>query len=79
MQRAKSRTETVREEDDELYPINELARIKAKCSSMHIRRLVTAGVLPVVDIATPGSPPKLRVRASDWAAYVQQQTRSVNA
>lgn len=75
MQRAKSRTEIERE-DDRLYPINELARTKAGCSGMHIRRLITAGLLPVVDIATPGSPPKLRVRGSDWAASVQRQTRT---
>jgi len=75
MQRAESRTETGRE-DDELYPVNELARTKAKCSGMHLRRLIAAGELPVIDIATPGSPPKLRVRGSDWEAYLERQTRT---
>ena len=62
-------------DDDEVYSINELARTKGKCSGMHIRRLVAAGELPVIDISAPGSGrPKLRVRASDWADYLERQT-----
>jgi hypothetical protein len=72
MQSQKSRAQRDRK-DDETYPVNELARMN-RCSGMHIRRLIAAGELPAIDISAPGSGrPKLRIRASDWADYLDRQ------
>jgi excisionase family DNA binding protein len=47
------------------------------CSETHIYRLVAAGLLRAVDIATPGSGrSKTRIRADDLAAYIERQTRT---
>jgi excisionase family DNA binding protein len=50
---------------------------KLECSEMHIYRLIAAGELRAVDIATPGSGrSKTRVRSDDLADYIERQTRT---
>jgi excisionase family DNA binding protein len=46
------------------------------CSTMHIYRLVAAGELRAVDIATPGAGrTKTRIRGDDLADYIDRKTR----
>jgi hypothetical protein len=60
-----------------LYTIPETAALMGGVSEMHVYRLIAAGVLDVVDIATPGSrKSKSRVRSDDLADYIKRQTRS---
>jgi hypothetical protein len=43
---------------------------------MHVYRLIAAGELQTVDIATPGAGrPKTRIRSDDLAAYIERNTR----
>lgn len=47
------------------------------CSEMHVYRLIAAGELRAVDIATPGAGrSKTRVRSDDLADYIERQTRT---
>src|SRR5262245_16251692 len=58
-----------------LHPVSELAELWG-CSEMHVYRLIAAGELPAVDIATPGAGrSKTRVRGDDAAAYIDRKTR----
>lgn len=44
---------------------------------MHVYRLIAAGELSTVDIATPGAGrPKTRIRSDDLATYINRNTRS---
>jgi excisionase family DNA binding protein len=46
------------------------------CSTMHIYRLIAAGELRAVDIATPGAGrTKTRIRGDDLADYIDRKTR----
>lgn len=59
-----------------LYPIPETAELLGGCSEMHVYRLIAAGELRAVDIATPGAGrSKTRVRSDDLADYIDRQTR----
>jgi hypothetical protein len=43
---------------------------------MHVYRLIAAGELPAVDIATPGAGrSKTRIRSDDLADYIDRKTR----
>jgi excisionase family DNA binding protein len=47
------------------------------CSDMHVYRLIAAGELPTLDIATPGAGrSKSRIRSDDLADYIERKTRS---
>ena len=47
------------------------------CSETHVYRLIAAGLLRAVDIATPGAGrSKTRIRADDLAEYIERQTRT---
>src|SRR5271165_3214840 len=51
-----------------------------ECSEAHVYRLISAGVLAVVDIAMPGSRrSKTRVRDDSVNAYIDRSTRAVSA
>ena len=51
-----------------LHPIPETAELLGGCSEMHVYRLIAAGELRAVDIATPGAGrSKTRVRSDDLA------------
>ena len=46
------------------------------CSEMHVYRLIAAGELRAVDIATPGAGgSKTRIRSDDLADYIDRKTR----
>jgi len=46
---------------------------RLSCSRTHVYRLIAAGELPIIDIATPGSIyAKTRIRESDLAAYLDR-------
>jgi len=61
-----------------LYSIPETAELLGGCSEVHVYRLIAAGVLRPVDIATPGSRrSKTRIRSDDLADYIERQTRVV--
>jgi excisionase family DNA binding protein len=48
---------------------------RLSCSPSHVYRLIHAGELAAIDIATPGSPSsKTRVRESDLLAYIEKAT-----
>ncbi len=58
-----------------LHPVTETAGI-LNCSEMHVYRLIAAGELAAVDIATPGAGrSKTRVRSDDLAGYIERKTR----
>jgi excisionase family DNA binding protein len=60
-----------------LHPIPETAELLGGCSEMHVYRLIAAGELRAVDIATPGARrSKTRVRSDDLADYINRNTRS---
>ena len=62
--------------DIKLHPISETAELLGGCSEMHVYRLIAAGELRAVDIATPGAGrSKTRVRSDDLAAYIDRKTR----
>ena len=47
------------------------------CSKMHVYRQIAAGLLPTVDIGTPGAGrSKTRIRSDDLADYIDRNTRS---
>ena len=59
-----------------LHPVAEVAAKILGCSEMHVYRLIAAGELPTVDIATPGAGrTKTRIRGDDLAAYIERKTR----
>jgi excisionase family DNA binding protein len=46
------------------------------CSEMHVYRLIAAGELTAVDIATPGAGrSKTRIRSDDLAEFINRKTR----
>jgi excisionase family DNA binding protein len=50
------------------------------CSDMHIYRLIAAGELRAVDIASPGAGrSKTRIRDDDLADYIDRKTRGRSA
>jgi excisionase family DNA binding protein len=50
------------------------------CSEMHIYRLVAAGQLRAVDIASTGAQrTKTRIRSDDLMAYIERRTRGGGA
>lgn len=50
------------------------------CSEMHVYRLIAAGELRAVDIASPGAGrTKTRIRSDDLAAYIDRKTRGRTA
>lgn len=59
-----------------LYTIPQTAELLGGVSEMHVYRLIAAGVLRVVDVASPGARrSKSRVRSDDLAAYIEHHTR----
>jgi excisionase family DNA binding protein len=74
MQHSKPRPKRAHQ-DIKLHPVTETAKI-LDCSDMHVYRLIAAGELAAVDIATPGARrSKTRIRSDDLAAYIERQTR----
>jgi len=61
-----------------LYTVLETAGFLG-CSDQHVYRLIAAGELRTVDIATPtgrrAGRPKIRIRSDDLAAYIDRRTR----
>jgi excisionase family DNA binding protein len=58
-----------------LHPVAETAK-RLGCSEMHVYRLIAAGELAVVDIASPTSTrSKTRIRDDDLADYIDRRTR----
>lgn len=73
MQRTKSRPR--REHELKLHSIPETAALLGGCSTMHVYRLIAAGELKAVDIATPGAGrPKTRIRSDHLADYIERKT-----
>ena len=67
-------------QDTKLHPIPETAELLGGCSEMHVYRLIAAGELRAVDIATPGAGrSKTRIRSDDLAAYIDRKTRGRTA
>jgi excisionase family DNA binding protein len=63
-----------------LHSVTEVATEKLDCSEMHVYRLIAAGLLRAVDIATPGAGrSKTRIRSDDLADYIERQTRGRQA
>jgi len=59
-----------------LHSVAQVTTEKLNCSEMHVYRLIAAGELTAVDIATPGAGrPKTRIRSDDLAEYIERQTR----
>lgn len=59
-----------------LHSVTETATKILGCSEMHVYRLIAAGELTAVDIATPGAGrPKTRIRSDDLADYIERNTR----
>ena len=59
-----------------LHSIIETAELLGGCSDMHVYRLIAAGELRAVDIATPGAGrAKTRIRSDDLADYIDRKTR----
>jgi len=59
-----------------LYSVAEAAAKILGCSEMHVYRLIAAGELTAVDIATPGAGrSKTRIRSDDLADYIERKTR----
>ncbi len=74
MQSTKSRPKR-EPRDVTLYSVTEAAE-RMGCSDMHVYRLIAAGELTTLDIATPGAGrSKTRVRSDDLAAYIDRKTR----
>lgn len=60
-----------------LHSIRDAAGLLGGCSLMHVYRLIAAGQLRAVDIATPGAGrSKTRIRSDDLADYIDRNTRS---
>jgi excisionase family DNA binding protein len=63
-----------------LHSVIETAELLGGCSDMHVYRLIAAGELRAVDIATPGAGrPKTRIRSDDLADYIERNTRGRTA
>jgi excisionase family DNA binding protein len=63
-----------------LHSVAEAAAEILGCSEMHVYRLIAAGELTAVDIATPGAGrSKTRIRSDDLAAYIERKTRGRQA
>jgi excisionase family DNA binding protein len=59
-----------------LHSVAEAAADILGCSEMHVYRLIAAGELPAVDIATPeAGRPKTRIRSDHLADYIDRKTR----
>jgi excisionase family DNA binding protein len=59
-----------------LHSVAEAADILG-CSEMHVYRLIAAGELSAVDIATPGAGrSKSRIRSDVVADYIERHTRT---
>jgi excisionase family DNA binding protein len=75
MQNAKTRPDRGRESVT-LHSVAEAAAEILDCSEMHVYRLIEAGELSPVDIATPGAGrSKTRLRSDDLADYTDRKTR----
>ena len=62
-----------------LHSVTETAELLG-CSGMHVYRLIAAGELEAVDIATPGAGrAKTRIRDDDLARYIDRNTRGRTA
>jgi excisionase family DNA binding protein len=58
-----------------LHSVAETAAEILDCSEMHVYRLIAAGELTAVDIATPGAGrSKTRIRSDDLADYIKRNT-----
>jgi len=58
-----------------LHSVAEAAAEILGCLEMHVYRLIAAGELTAVDIATPGAGrSKTRIRSDDLAAYIERKT-----
>lgn len=58
-------------DDPDLYAIH-VAAGRLGCSENHVYGLIARGLLPTVDISTPGSKrSKARIRREDLAAYIE--------
>jgi excisionase family DNA binding protein len=63
-----------------LHSVTETAELLGGCSDMHVYRLIAAGELRAVDIATPGAGrSKTRIRSDDLAGYIDRKTRGRTA
>jgi excisionase family DNA binding protein len=79
MQSAKSRPGRGRKSVT-LHSVAEAAADILGCSEMHVYRLIAAGELTAVDIATPGAGrAKTRIRSDDLADYIDRKTRGRTA
>jgi excisionase family DNA binding protein len=59
-----------------LHSVAEAAAEILGCSEMHVYRLIAAGELTAVDIATPDAGrSKTRIRSDDLADYIDRKTR----
>ena len=59
-----------------LHSVTETATEFLDCSEMHVYRLIAAGELTAVDIATPGAGrSKTRIRSDDLADYIDRKSR----
>ena len=59
-----------------LHSVTETAAEILDCSEMHVYRLIAAGELTAVDIATPGAGrSKTRIRSDDLADYIDRKSR----
>jgi excisionase family DNA binding protein len=62
-------------ESVKLYTIREVST-RLGCSAMHVYRLIAAGELDAVDIASPDAGrSKTRVRDDNLADYIERKTR----
>jgi excisionase family DNA binding protein len=78
MQSIKSRSKQ-EPQDVTLYSVTEAAK-RMGCSDMHVYRLIAAGELAIIDIATPGAGrTKTRIRSDDLAGYIERKTRGRTA
>ena len=60
-----------------LHSVAEAAADILGCSEMHVSRLIAAGELTAVDIATPGAGrSKTRIRSDVLADYIERHTRT---
>jgi len=65
-----------------LHLVVEAAELLGGYSDQHVYRLIAAGELRIVDIATPtgrsAGRPKIRIRGDDLAAYIERRTRDLS-
>ena len=61
-----------------LHSVREVAKMLGGCSPMHVYRLIAAGELRAVDIATPGAGrPKTRIRSDDLDEFITRNERVI--